>query len=166
MFTEILNSFLNVRNKVKDADGNWVDQTKPRENQHLTTGLAEVVAQESIHNVLDEWGKKIVIDAFEFGADGQIRPALSVVEGSTGLYTNNIFHVVTRGGLGRYPSSPGNISAHASEWLEVISAESDDILVNLKKPIVLPQGCSLYFRNDSSSPITITYKVYWREIEG
>lgn len=158
--TNIINSFLNVRNKVKDADGNWVDQTKPKETQHMASGLSRDVSSGITILVFEVWGKKVIIDSLEFGTDTTAYAALHVKEGEDSSYTNQLFHE-TRKGSGRANPTP-TIIAGGSSYFKV-HKDGDDAKVWLKKPVRLPEGGKLTF--SATNDGKITYKVFWREIE-
>lgn len=160
--TNIVNSFLNVRNKVKDADGNWVDQKKPRETQHMAESLSRSISDGITINVFEVWNKKVIIDSLEFGTDTYAYASLHVDRNDQGAYTNQLFHE-TRKGSGRANSVP-RVIEEGSYFFDV-RREGDDAKVWLKHPIILPQGGKLTFGSTREETGRITYKVYWREIE-
>lgn len=158
----IVNSFLNVRNKVKDSDGNWVDERKIKETQHMAEGLRVDISRGITVNVFEVWGKKVIIDTLEFGTDSYAYPSLHVDRNDQGSYTNQLFHE-TRMGSNRANAVPGVI-AEGSSYFNV-ERDSGDSKVWLKKPVILPEGGRLTFGSTREEDGRITYKVYWREIE-
>lgn len=159
--SHIANSFLNVRNKVKNADGEWVDQTKPRETQHMETNLRVPISTDSEHVVFNRLGVKIIIESLSYSTDNAIYPLLWVRDSSSD-YLNQLFHVTTAGG-GRANATPATIQSNGSEFLEVVVRDNLDAKIMMKRSIILPEGGKLAFRALTAGDVT--YKVFWREIE-
>lgn len=166
--SQIVNRFLNVHNKVKAPDGNWVDMVKKTETQHMRARLSQSVSGTDEHIVFASFNKKVIIDYLEYGVSNQaIYPKLTIDPNSSNEnYTNQLFHVVNFGSARSLPSVT-NLENRKSQLLEVVNY--DEALnvgkVMLKQPIVLPQGCQLSFSATSGESGTVTYKVFWREIE-
>lgn len=167
MFTEILNSFLNVRNKVKNADGDWVDQTKPREEIHTRTNSGVNITDEIV--VFEEWGKKVIIDAFTWGSDTQhqIYPRLYIEEGASGRTGSQLF-VGVSGSPSIWDMTMSYIN-YGNDFFGVGERSTSDnrYTAFLKSPIVLPNGGKLIFTGGSSSAdYSASYSVVYRTIEG
>lgn len=167
MFTEIINPFLNVRNKVKNRSGQWVDQQPPNEEivareSHGTSvdGNTEIV-------VFDVSNKKVIIDSLVIYTDAQLSAHLLVSpKGSGG--TINIFRVVGINSIGFL--TPNRIHSYARghhEYFDLVNYDEDTErgLMMLKKEVTLPTGGRLTLQGNSPNEGTVTYKVVWREIE-
>lgn len=166
MFSEIINPFLNVRNKVKDHQGNWVDETKTREVLRLAVQNRLEISNDEIHEVFNVWDKKIIIDNLYFATNGNIYPVL-MVEDIEYANSKSLLHgMSTTGGWSApYPSV---INARGHDYLEVATmpTEGQGGNIYLKKQIILPNGGKLAFRLAGSASVAeVTYKVVWREIE-
>lgn len=165
MFTEILNPFLNVRNKVKDSQGKWVDQTKPKEVLQMkydsgitTSGTTEIP-------IFEIWNKKVIIDQLEYGSNTSFHPRLWQKPEHVGEpFENQLFTVPTREGGGS-SAWPSVISTQETSLLKSGFWESPRGMVFLKRPIILPSGGKLIFEGSSSSDGKSAFKVVWREIE-
>lgn len=169
MFTEVINPFLNVRNKIKDKDDNWVDMKKPREV--LKTGIKNRVRIEpgeylEVFNVFD---KKIIIDHLVWGTYGSSYPVL-MHEDVPYAVSTNLLHLIQRGG-GWSSTTPKIINVQGSDMFKVQSydREHEDGIrgtLYLRKPIILPNGGKLAFtRRTEDTRNEVTFKVIWREIE-
>lgn len=162
--SQIVNSFLNVRNKVKNADGEWVDQTKPRETLKMDY-QARVPGGMRV-DVFEVWDKKVVIDQLEYGSTTNFYPLLWAypehVDESN--FVNQLFVVATRTGGGS-TAWPSVVSAQGSNILESHFYEEGRGTVQLKRPVILPSGGKLVFEGGSNDGES-SYKVVWREIEG
>lgn len=167
MFTEILNSFLNVRNKVKDADGNWVDQTKPRETQHVEYINFDFEENETV--VFEEFGNKIIIDSLEFTTNsrGDVYPRLNTQPEATGRTSNNLLMAINSDTGAVWDATVLYINDYGNNFLDAIvhNRSDDDYKVILRKPIVLPEGGRLVFRSNSSNVDNVTALVTYRVIE-
>lgn len=156
--------FIESRNKVKDINGNWVDQTKRIESQHMADGWQ--INVEGGHTIFEVWDKKVIIDSFEFGtSDEGAYPKIAIADGDEGRnYTNQLLHVINVGSGRSFPY-PENIVNRGSQFLEAEYASGLG-KVTLKQPIILPDGCHFSFDTTTEGGSgTVTYKVYWREIE-
>lgn len=160
--SNIVNNFLNVRNKVKDVDGNWVDQKKPKESQNMASAVGRDISSGVTINIFEVWDKRIIIDTLEFGTDTTAYAQLHIERDASGSYTNQLFHETRRGG-GRANSVPAIVGG-GSSFFDVESVD-DDAKVWLRRPVILPKGGKLSFSATSDTGGTLTYKVYWREIE-
>jgi len=168
-WSEIINSYLNTRNKVKQINGEWVDMVKPVETQHARSGNRVTITPESETIVFNKWGKKIIIDSILFFTNTHVFPRLEISENNSVVYGTQIFHGITMEGV-RTGLSPANLNFVKNDFFEVVNADVEEgkYMVNLKKQIVLPEGGTLSFKGMSSALEDggiITYKVYWREIE-
>lgn len=159
--SHIANSFLNVRNKVKNADGEWVDQTISTETQHMATNLRVPISTDSEHVVFNRLGTKIILDSLSYSTDNAIYPLLWMQDSSSD-YLYQLFHVLTSGG-GRANATPATIQNNGSDFLEIGVRENLDATVYLKRPIILPEGGKLAFRAITSGDVT--YRAFWREIK-
>src|SRR5690625_1888680 len=164
MFSEIINPFLNVRNKIKDASGNWVDATKPREDQFAVYKHSIDVDSSLEEVIFETWDKKVIIDALFFGSDTTAYPLLWIREGANDTSTNEIFRGVNRTGGGGAPW-PSSISNNGNHLLEIEREDESGATVSLKRPLTLPNGGKLLFTGSSNSDGRMSYKVVWREIK-
>lgn len=167
-FTNIINSFLNVRNKIKDADGNWVDQRKARETLHVKR------VRENLDNndvvVFNEFGKKIIIDSIEYFSEstGNVYPRLNVTQGATGRSNDNIFLALNSTSYSTWDMTGIYINTHGSTYFEAIKYNSSDnqLKVKLTRQIVLPNGGRLTFAaNGTGEGREISALVVYRVIE-
>lgn len=183
MITEVINSFLNVRNKVKDVNGNWIDQKEKDERLFTRSDYnVNIPSSNGVVNIINRFDVKIVIDSLVYNATTRVNnyslyPYLSTLKnGSVTTLSNNLFHIVDTGETNnRVHPQPKNIDDNYSDYLEVIvkddryQDDSDDPRVNriisLKKPIILPKGCVLSLVNPTSTTLNTTYKVIYREFE-
>lgn len=168
-FTNIINSFLNVRNKVKDMDGNWVDQTKPRETLKSSSAYNVAVGVETDYIIFEEWDKAIVLESVEIGTNTDSLFLKLYNEPGTSMYTNQLFHLVGAGSA-RSSAAPSNLrnELRGSSYLECTyyNESSGFARVELKRPIYLPNGCRLAIGALSTSTGgNATFKAEWREIE-
>nr|DAE10381.1 MAG TPA: hypothetical protein [Siphoviridae sp. ctwrX9] len=170
MFSEIINPFLNVRNKVKDYKGDWVDQIKPVEKV-IRKHLSRIqVDGELDYIVFSAWDKKIILEALMIGTNTRGFPVLwGDKDAEQGSIDGNFFSVITREGGGSSPS-PDVIdfqNGGESDLLKLTSFDSEkkESCMILKRPLILPQGGELRFRSRSGSEGELSYKVIYREIE-
>ncbi|ALX50474.1 hypothetical protein [Lentibacillus amyloliquefaciens] len=170
MFTEILNSFLNVRNKVKDINGNWVDQTKLKETQTTAHG-SQIAMTNGDVPVFEIWDKKVIIDSFEWSPSSGARtaPMLSVEQGVMHETNNQILNTISSG-QSYYRATALRLYEDKHDYFETTEYNVADsrFKVILKKPIILPVGGKLIFRS-VITPETgdiVTYHVNYRIIEG
>ena len=162
MITEIINSFVNVRNKIKNNQNEWVDLTEKESTQKMTSSLNRQINEGEVYPVFSAFGKEVTLDMFEFRTDSSVFPVLYVQPNSVGQnYTNNIFHVISKTGRGN--ATPNFIDLHGSTYLDVTRSSNGD-KVTLKRPITLPKGCYLGFKSLSGG--NVTYKAMWTESEG
>ena len=164
-FTNIINNFLNVRNKVFDSELNeWVDQVKTIEERVGYNALESQVSTEDELVIFNDFGNKIILDKFSYSCNSPIYPVLHAKEGNTSLYSNTQLFLNTTLN-GRSGAIPSVINSHGNEFLEVQNTSSDRHVVVLKKPIILPEGGRLAFRAlGSSSGGTVTYHVSYIKV--
>lgn len=167
MYTNIINSSLNVRNKVRDMEGNWVDQRKARETLHTRYASPNLSTGE--HVAFEEWGKKIIIDQLEYSVDTahQIFPRLNIVQGSTGRTANNLFIGISDGGT-VWDLTVNYLNLGEHSYLELVryNPTENRFKVVLKRPITLPTGGRLAFIPGSNfDSNTLLYHVSYRIIE-
>ena len=183
MITEVLNSYLNVRNKIKDVNGNWIDQKEKDERLIIRSDFNKSIpSNNGAINIINRFDVKIVIESLVFNTTtrvggGSLYPYLSTLKnGSVTSLSNNLFHVVDTGETNnRVNPIAQKIDENFSEYLEVVVRDDefqndpDDARVNrvisLKKPIILPKGCVLSLVNPTNSTVNTTYKVIYRELE-
>lgn len=163
MFSEIINPFLNVRNKIKDSQGNWVDEQRPVETQHFVQESRAPVGGSTEINIFDKWDKRIILDNLAMGSDTTVYPILISEEEELGL-NRNIFRAMTTSG-GTSGAWASVISAQGHHLLEIGSSDNDGATIFLKRPIVLPKGGKLSFLGSSSASGEMSYMASWREIE-
>lgn len=167
MFTNIINSFLNVRNKVRDMDGNWVDQIKPRETLKTSSALSANITTESERVIFEVWDREVVLESIEIGQNANdAYMVLHVEQGRENQnYSYELFHTVGAGSTRGF-SSPANIESRGSYYLSVDyrNEATGAARVQLNSPIHLPNGGRLAIRSANNN-VLVTYKVTWREIE-
>lgn len=161
--SNIVNKFINVRNKVKTPDGEWVDQVKPREKIYMDYE-ARVQGGTRV-DVFEVWGKKIIIDQLEYGSTTNFYPLLwaDPEHADVNNFRNQLLVVTTRIGGGS-TAWPSVVDLHGSNILEAHTYSDGRGSVQLKRPIVLPNGGKLVFEGGDASGES-SYKVVWREIE-
>ncbi|MBT2601431.1 MULTISPECIES: hypothetical protein [unclassified Oceanobacillus] len=168
MFTNVLNNFLNVRNKELDIDGNWVDQIRTDESLNVLTQNRVEMGPESEFTVIENWDTGIIIESLQYGTGVNVGPRLWTNEGAveSGSYAEELLHVPSPGG-GRNMPIPARIRDDGHDYLEVKYSEEGNFTVGLKKPIYLPKGCRLDFATLPSLSTTsqLTFKLVYREIK-
>lgn len=166
MFTEILNPFITVRNKIRDSRGEWVDQRNPIETQHATGDYDVVVTSNTDIVVFETWGRKVILDSLSYTTDTDAFPRLETSQNNPIPYNTQIFHSLTLSGS-RSANWPSVIELHGHGLFEIISTgdTTNGYHISLKRPIILPEGCRLEFGGGTSADGYLAYKVYWREID-
>lgn len=164
MFTEILNPFINVRNKIKNKRGDWVDQRQPIESQQATGGYDIVVTPSTDFIVFETWGKKVILDSLSYTTNTDVFPRLETSQNNPIAYNTQIFHSLLLSG-GRSANWASVIEFNGHDHFEIIKKGETSFHLTLKRPIVLPEGCRLEFTGGSNSSGYLGYKVYWREID-
>lgn len=164
MFTEILNPFLYVRNRIKNTSGQWVDHQKPREEiTQYNQSSIETDSNTDI-TIFEIWDKKVILENIIVKSDANPVLSLDIRQDATD-YTGNLFF--TMGGEGYYLGSVNAVKNRGSEYFEHIDHDADGDErdgVMLKKPIILPQGARLTLEG-SEDEGTTAYKVVFRTIE-
>jgi len=184
MITEVLNSFLNVRNKVKNSNGEWEDKTVRTETIEMKDAFNVAIPSNNGElNIFTNWGKKIILDELTYNTvtrqgNSSFYPRLNVLRNyPTSSWVGQLFHVVQFGdGFNRTQAQAPSIEKGFSENLEVMTFNDEFQndpedpryyrIISLKKPIVLPQGASLTFVNPTNETVYTTYKAVYRVIEG
>lgn len=169
MFTNIINRFINVRNKIKDVEGNWVDQVQKREKIKSDSVYSLDVNGGEDLVVFEVWDKAIILESIELGTnDYELILKLHHKDDLSSIYDNQLFHTVGTGSS-RGPASLKNLinDARISSYIKLgyFNESSGQGNLELKRPIYLPEGArlSIYTNNSDTK---VTYKVVWREIEG
>src|SRR5699024_790402 len=146
MITEVLNSFLNVRNKVKKVNGEWEDKTVRTERIGMREAFdIGIPSSNGVVNIYTNWGKKIIIDEFTYNIttrpnNNSFYPRLnSLPNYPTSNWVGQLFHVVKfgdSGGGNREYARVTEIERNHSEYLEVV-AKNDDYQSDAEDPRVL-----------------------------
>jgi len=190
MFTEILNPFLNVRNKVKNRTGLWVDleesMIKSEEELYSNSGDNIKIPLSPTNDVVVEeyWGGNVIIDSLVISAKGPVQPKLIIEKDNPVAYNDQIFHIVTSrdNSTARNGAGLEYIDRFGHDFLEVTSknrVENDEgeelytyYVASLKKPIFLPKGFQLSFNLISglfnehvTDDFNVTYKIIYRKIK-
>ena len=158
---------MNVRNKVKDKNGNWVDQTKKEETINSRSGFSVNVAPDTDFIIFDISDKKVILETLEIGTnDSGLYPVLYYDDSGSSAFTNELLHLVGTGSTRSY-ASLNNLTndARVSSYMEVnYTSSTGGGNMKLSKDIILPKGGKLIIRT-SNSDTKMTYKAVWREIE-
>lgn len=163
MLSEIINPFLNVRNKVK-KEGRWVDQVEHKEKGFTKYGINESLVNDDLV-VIDSLGKRVEIHSLHFSTNnrGNVFPQIFIKSGRK--QNDNILRGVNQNGSGYY-LTPLYINHSGNPYFEnYVSSVDEGTSTILKRPIILPEGCQLVFSTTLSSNANITYSVYWTEKE-
>lgn len=169
MFSEIINPFLNVRNKIKDKNDEWVDMRKPREVLKTSIENRIRIEPSEFLEIFSVFDKKIIIDHLVWGTYGTSYPLLMHEDVAYDTSTN-LLHLIQRGG-GWSSTTPAIINTQGSDMFETQYYDNDHEdgtrgTFYLRKPIILPNGGKLAFtRNSEGTRNEVTFKVIWREIE-
>lgn len=171
MFSEILNPFINVRNKIRNSEGLWVDKKIPREQQFQQFINKVELSENGV--ILFNTKNKVIIDSFQFGATSAsfIRPRLTIKRefDYNHAYQNNVFLAIN--GKGNYYEATFTyINSFGHPLLEstVHNTSERHYKMQNKVPIVLPEGGKLgVYPSDGYDPTThdFSVSVVYREIE-
>lgn len=164
----IINPFLNVRNQVKNADGEWVDESKPEETLHVVT--INHYFSDGDFVVFDEWDKKIIIDSIEYYATDTDNtfPRLNVRKGSTGRTSSNLFVAFNSENTSVWDATGLYLSNHKNSYLDAVKyKEGGELKVLSKKQIVLPSGGRFIFSiNGDPGEERVRGLIVYRTVEG
>lgn len=173
MFTEILNNFLNVRNKVKDRNGNWVDMVKDdtRETFHVLQALSTSLSAQNEIVLLNDTENEITLEYFEISSTSSKISMRINNGGSDGRYSGNIAHVLVSGSSRREANAEnleGASRFSTIAGLHYLNNSTGSNIIYLKRPITLNSGCRVAIFSDESSGVnSVTYKMgYRRKIRG
>lgn len=149
MFTEILNSFLNVRNKVKNADGEWVDMEQNEEKLLSISKQIDLDVDNQTNIVVEHWDGKYIIDSIQFSADEPVQPQLHTKPDPV-AYTDQIFHANPSVGSRRNGAGALYIDQYGHDYFEITGKNTENgsytrYTISLKKPIILPHGFRFQF---------------------
>lgn len=164
MFTEILNPFLNVRNKIKNKNGEWVDESKPKETLHTADDYFVDIAGDFEVVLINEPNRKVIVDNIVVYSSAN--PFLTLGQPPVYNYNSNLLYTISSGG--RHFASMDRIKDHGSEYFDYESLAEEQGKITLKRPIILPEGAELKIRNraeDAQRDGSVTYKVVYRVIE-
>lgn len=165
--TEIMNPFINVRNQIKNRQGNWVDEQTPPHELKMVERFGIEVNYETELKVFEEWNKKIIIESIVIATDGELSPHLMQSTSSTDEQTN-IFRTVGNSLGGGY-ATPNRInrSNGGHDYFDQphYNEESLESLMILKRPVFMPDGAMLIMRGHEDYTGNATFKVVWREID-
>lgn len=88
-------------------------------------------------------------------------PLLYITPNKNTLYTDNLFHIISKTGRGL--ATPNYIELHGSMFLKS-ETSSGNSKISLKKPIFLPNGCELVIKGFNDQDTRSTYKILWNEV--
>lgn len=178
MFGEIINPFLNVRNKIKNTRGAWVDKKIPLERQYMSS--TSNVDLGSNGRIFFDTNKKIIIDSFQLSSNSAsfVRPRLHSnrefdYSGGTGEFNNNIFMttgITSDRNSTMFDATFTYINSYGHPLLESVyhnGTVGRYKMIN-KAPIILPEGGKLgIYGSESYNPSQHTWAciVVYREIE-
>lgn len=170
MFTELLNPFLTVRNKIKNKDGKWVDEKIPKEEQ-FEVHYNNLKLSDAL--VLINSKKKIIIDSFQLSTNtaSYLRPRLTIKKefDYNHAYQNNLFLTLNDNG-NYYEATFTYINNFKHPLLESVvhNSKVGKYKMQTKGKIELPNGCKLtIFPSRSYDPERHVFSVslIYREIE-
>src|SRR5699024_4583551 len=100
MLSEIINPFLNVRNKVK-KEGRWVDQVEHKEKGFTKYGINESLVNDDLV-VIDSLGKRVEIHSLDFSTNNRANVFPQIFSKSGRKQNDNILRGVNQNGSGYY----------------------------------------------------------------
>ena len=164
MITEILNSFINVRNKILDKD-EWVDLKKKNYTHRINERYSMAIESGKEYTLATTIGKPVILQSLEISSSVENGFAPRLYNNNKdyeSAYNGNLFHIINKSG-GRGNATVNYINLHGSSFLESFAGTNGGKIM-LKEPIFLPEGMilSVYGMSDSN----ITYKYSYYEIEG
>ena len=165
LFTEIINPFVTIHNKIKDKNGKWIDATKDVRERVSYNGLRSPVPNSGSYVVFIDFEDEIMLDHLAYSCDAPVYPVLFSKKGSTDLYSPHQQLIgLTHGG--RSGATPSTIQTGGHDYLTGVFNASNEGIITLKKPIFLPEGGRLEFRALSNSTGgEVTYDVsYVRKV--
>ncbi len=116
--------------------------------------------------VFEEAGSKVILDYFEYSQNNKDAYPVLHINGANpnNSYQDQIFHTVAPHGT-RWHATPLRLASDGHPNLEVMAYDSDvdQYKFNLKKPIELPGGARLAFKNTNEDD-TVIYKAVYRVI--
>ena len=69
MITEVINSFLNVRNKIKGRSGNWIDFKEKDENLITKSDYGvDISSNNGVLNIINRFDVDIILESFVYNA--------------------------------------------------------------------------------------------------
>lgn len=156
MLSEILNPFINVRNKVRTSTG-WEDLKKEEESLYTSHGLRSIPDKE----IFEIWGKKVIIDSLHYASTEDVYPKL-LINKTDNDWVGEILHIGFNSGdsTGRTYPKGESIKINGSPYLENIYTSDNGIsVICLKRPIILPNGGKFLFTGDGNVTYNMSYRV-------
>lgn len=162
-FSYIVNKFLNTRNQTQNGAGQWQPMRMAGQEIKVIGETGKEVGAE--HVAIDERGKDIIIDAMEWSTNDKNTYAKLVVNTSptSNDYLNQVFHTINSNQT-RWKCTPLRVANDGHSHFEIVEYNSADdrYKLNLKAPIILPNGGYLSFNHDNPASQTVTYKIVYR----
>lgn len=163
VFTEVTNSFINVREQIKDKNGNWKSKGETETIQKFSAFLRRDISGNGT-TVISTFGNPTEIIDFEMSMveeDPICYPLLYIRPNKDSQYNDNLFHII--GKTGRGSATPNYIELHGSTFLKSETSGGNS-KISLKKPIFLPNGCELVIKGFNGEDTRSTYKILWNEV--
>ena len=172
MFTEIINPFINVRNKIKNRSGQWVDETKEIGETKMHTRWNVDLDDNEELVVFENWGKKIIVESIFISSDAEVSPHLFISDSGNDAQTNIFRSIQSPQAMGfATPNRINNADRH-HDYIDLVEYDgiNDGVpsraMMLLKKPITLYSGGKLVLQANQTTPDSrLTFKVVWHEIE-
>lgn len=170
MFTEVLNTFLNVRNKVKNSSGNWVDMEEKTRTLHTSEGLGVDISADQDYVILNEVGHPIEITSITVGGNSDKISVLLNQDNSASPFVGNLLHTIGSGSQRSSARAERLMDeSYRSDYLGIHHYDSStkNNVIYLKKPILLPAGGKLILRLLTGEPqARVTYRVDYYRLYG
>lgn len=171
MFSEILNPFLYVRNKIKNKNGEWVDMEEPLEEKEITrvvNGYNRRVNDGEEETLLVDFSGDITIHALEVGGSTEEFSLRLGTSNSVGNYTDNMFYNIGAGSFRRL-GSPKNL-ARVDEYNTFLglarrNQNTGESMIYLKQPITIKGGCKLSVFGSGGVSSVISFKLVYSKKE-
>lgn len=167
MFTEIINPFINVRNKIKNRSGQWVDETNEIGETKVFERFSSPLENNDEVVVFENWGKKIIVDSFIIASDAEVSPHINIRNDSADASNNILRSIQTSVAIGFATPNRINNADGYHDYIDLVKyTDGGEAMMILKRPITLYSGGKFYLKANSATEDTrLTCKIVWHEIE-
>lgn len=175
-FTEILNPFINVRNKIKNSNGIWVDQKKKEEEQFIIYGRSSFEPGQYI-DLFSEFDSKVIIDSITLYSDANV--SLSLLNEDVDIWTHSVrpsydMFTILRGHTSRGFARLSRLYVYDHPYLETVQhhfstgIDEERYFIMSKRNIEMPNGCKLavLLDDESEGSGNAAWNINYRVIKG